>query len=105
VKALLRGFVVTALLNKAAEVPARKTDKLRHFTIMGCFDALGMEPLPMIVAPNLVLAPAQCRAFRECGSFTSTKNGWVNCEGWVEWASDSANGWISTGHVTVRRDF
>jgi hypothetical protein len=50
----LREFIATALLNKVAEVSARETDKLRHFTNMFCFNSSEIGPLAMIVVPNLV---------------------------------------------------
>jgi hypothetical protein len=82
---LLRDFVATAPLEQAAAVSDRKTEKLRHFTIMFCFSALGMDRVPMIVLPNLVLVPAMLRAIEDYCSNTATKNGWVNGEAWMEW--------------------
>jgi hypothetical protein len=73
-----------------------------HFTIMFCFNAWGMRPLPMMVVPNPVLAPAVFRAFQGYCSIASTKNGWVNGGARVEWASDFARGSTITGHVLAR---
>ena len=69
------------------QVFSRKTDKLPHFTIMACFNALGLGPLPMIVVPNLVSASVVFQEFRELCTVTSTKNGWVNGDAWIDWTT------------------
>jgi hypothetical protein len=69
-------------------------DKLPHFPIMFCFNSLGIGSLPMLAVPNLVLAPAVIRAFRDYCSATGllldhideARLG-VEGEAWVELAS------------------
>jgi hypothetical protein len=64
----------------------RKDDKLPHFTMMPCFNAQGEGPDPMLVVPNLQRAKRMFAHWAEQCLITTSPNGWVVAEEWVEWA-------------------
>ena len=64
----------------------RKVDTLPHFTVMPCFNAMGRGPPPMLVVPNLQSANSVFRAWEKDCLITTSPNGWVVAETWVEWA-------------------
>ena len=64
----------------------RKEDKLPHFTMMPCFNAQGEGPKPMLVVPNLQSASTVFACWSNRCHITTSPNGWVVADTWVEWA-------------------
>jgi hypothetical protein len=103
-KALLRDFVATALLSRAAEVSARKTDRFPHFTITFWFNALGVRSLPMDSGAE---PGADTRGVsRIAGFLLDHIGGELLCQRRSPGGMSirSANGSIITGHVSARRN-
>ena len=65
----------------------RKADRMPHFTVMPCFNAEGIGPRPMLVVPNLQSARIVFQGLADRCLITTSPNGWVVAETWVEWTT------------------
>jgi hypothetical protein len=65
----------------------QEEEKSAHLTVMLCVNRRGEGPIPMVVVPNLASCRREFRAIHGSDAhLTTSPSGWVDGEGWIEFA-------------------